>query len=186
MPGYRLDRRGVDFASGILGDLASVNFVSGSRGWILRSDGSGEMNSLVVNLANVRGTLTADHLAGDIRNWFLLRSATATIPIAHDSRTQTGPSFTLLKNVSSYDTIFFVGQLAGINFSTFVSRSSLSSLRIIATWDRIRRRIIRDQTLSLSLAVRLSGTTMSTQTGADDAGGTAFIYEVWGLLNPAS
>ena len=62
--GYRLDRDGVHFAAGVLGDLASTNFVPGSSGWRLRANGSAELDA-----AAIRGTLSADHIDSDVQNW---------------------------------------------------------------------------------------------------------------------
>ena len=76
--GYRLNRAGVEFAAGVLGDLRSVNYdasvARASRvGWFLGSDGSAEFAA-----ASIRGRLTAQQIdttgltvAADIPNDFI-------------------------------------------------------------------------------------------------------------------
>ena len=185
--GYRFDRDGVHFAKGILGDFQSVNFVSGSQGWILREDGSGEMNDITVNFGRVRGTLTADHIDADVRNWYALRTSSVNIPIGYDSRTQKGPDIRLGASGADYDMIFVSGSMGDEFIQTFIPASELSGgNKLVATifWTTSRF-LIGAKTHQLSFFVGLSGSTLTTSTYADDAGGSASVDQVWGVNSPS-
>ena len=182
--GYRLDRNGAHFAKGVIGDLQSTNYAGGSRGWRLGADGSGEMNDITVNLARVRGTISAEHVSSDVRNWVPMRTASATINI---TTTGDGPSFNLLRSASGFSSIFFIGTLRGSSLSTFVPIGSISSFASIFGWEGgVAQLLNRTRTLSVTLRVRIDGSTLHTYGVANRASGTAVISEVWGVALPTA
>ena len=170
--GYRLDREGVHFARGVLGDLASTNFTTGAdgTGWRFRADGSAELDA-----AAIRGTLSAEHIDADVRNWELITDARDLAPIS-----------VTVPNLTSYHSLYFVVTVRGVGTLASVdwwTHATIAVSDIPSSGDR--------GTLGLwtgwYMILNRSGNTVSgTRWVPVRNGGEAmYLEEVWGLRNPS-
>ena len=102
------------------GIIQSTNYTSGSsgRGWRIQWDGTA-----VFDAASIRGTISADHIDADVRNWERLWTG-----IIQTSDTVTR-SFSLPKSITDFDLLYIEGlksvvtnQWRGISLVAQVSR----------------------------------------------------------------
>ena len=180
--GYRLDRDGVHFARGVLGDLASTNFVSGADGdgWRLRPDGSGELNSITVNLANVRGTLTASHIDSDVRNVQVLYSRTLDLRSVNFPSTTT---ITLADDLRNYSVLEFATRNArsGIYYNLSCPVGSIPSSGTI--WLGCIATNTNGHAMWLFVGAP-SGSTRSLRLGSARQIDVGWVFEIIGVKNP--
>ena len=164
---FRGDLQSDNF-NGVIGDDGSITGI-GSLGWYLGRNGA-----MVLDLANVRGTLTADHIAADVRNW--------DGPLWNGSLNDSGSgTATLAADASDYTWLYFVGGARGGSFGFAMEVNNI--LATTAGTPPLRqgpRILVSDESPTVGIAsdrrtVHISSTQADWQ-----------LRQVWGIKGPAT
>ena len=163
--------------------IQSSNFVAGTAGWQLNKDGSAEIGSAAIrgtlvatdvnfDTANITGTLTADHISADVRNWERLWKSSSSSGTSFSSFAEIPTS----GDIDDYDSMWLVGTARS---NRLFSTVAVVPVAIIPTTGLIEAQFFT----GYGAQVRRNTTRMLCNLSVDGYN-TPRLHEVWGVKNP--